>query len=410
MRFLWYGWIAAVVLVGTVGAHESVRATAREPAPTPEASPAPPDLPRFIIRSVGDYENLWFDVTINAGASMELTAAIRNVGDVDTTLRTYATNANNPANGGFSAGTEGDEPTGAALWLDYPRETVQIQPGEKHEVDFAVTVPAGTPPGNYVAALVAQSDKPLGIPGSAMFAQIIRNTISVEITVPGEMTTAFELGNPVVSPVADQWTLDIPVTNTGTARVRPQGELLVTTPDGEPVSSTHVKMGSVYGGNSTSIRVGLPEQLPIGDYLVSLVLEDEGTGAGASIYAAPVTVAAPATPEPVPTFAINQVSVTQSGDPVQYADVTATITNNGQAIPTANTTLIVKRDGEDVESYPLVENVALPAGSATVDQRYIPVDGWQPGTYSFELVISAVSGDTETILATIDVEDEIVAP
>lgn len=92
---------------------------------------------------------------------------------------------------------------------------------------------------------------------------------------------------------------------------------------------------------------------------------------------------------------------------MQYADVAATITNNGQPIPTANVLLNVQRDGEDVESYPLAQNQALPQGSTDFTQRYIPVDGWQPGTYTFQLVIAAVSGETETILATVDVEDEI---
>ena len=43
-------------------------------------------------------------------------------------------------------------------------------------------------------------------------------------------------------------------------------------------------------------------------------------------------------------------------------------------------------------------------------QQYVPIDGWQAGTYTFQLVIVAVSDGTETVLATIDVTGEIVVP
>jgi hypothetical protein len=170
-------------------------------------------------------------------------------------------------------------------------------------------------------------------------------------------------------------------------------------------------MGWVYGGNTTSIRIGLPEQVPTGDYFVSLDLTDEGTGASDSIENAPITLTEPeVVVEEEPPFVIEAASVTPNGDPVQYADVVATITNNGPAIPTANVTLNVMRDGEDVESYPLAENQALPQGTTDFSQRYIPVDGWKKGTYTFELVISAVSGDTETVLATVEIPDQITVP
>jgi hypothetical protein len=227
--------------------------------------------------------------------------------------------------------------------------------------------------------------------------------------VPGEMTSEFDLGTAELSAVGTQRVLDIPFTNTCTIRLRPKGEIVVTTPEGDRVATSPVEMGSVYGGKSTSIRILLPEQLPLGEYLVSVNLKDEATGATASINEAPITLAETSEAE-APTFVVDQASVRPNGDPVQYADVSATITNNGQTIPTASVTLNVQRDGEDVESYPLAQDQALPQGSTEFSQRYIPVDGWQEGTYTFQLVIAAVSGGTETILATVDVPDEIVIP
>lgn len=378
-------------------------------AQAPEASPEEFEVPKFTISALGDYEHQWFEVTIEPGQSTELTARIHNSGTVPASLRTYATNASNPPNGGFAAGAEEDEPVGPTLWLDYAAESFELGPGEQHEQRFIVTVPDGTTPGLYVAALAVQTSESLEIPGSETLRQIIRGTLSVEITVPGEMTSGVELGTPAFSPGGSGWALDVPITNTGTDRLRPAGELSVTGADGKQIISEVVEMGSVYGGSTTSVRVMLPAQVPFGEYRVSLGLADEATGVSASLDDVPVTLAAPEKAE-APTFVVDAASVTPQGDPVQYADVAATITNNGPTIPTATITLNVQRDGKDVESYPLALNQALAGGTTEFTQRYIPAGGWAGGSYSFQLVVSSVSGGTETVLATYDVEQTIEVP
>lgn len=361
---------------------------------------------QFSISPIGNFPNQYFQVDVEAGESLGLAVGIRNGGSAPIELRTFATNVFNPPNGGFSAQTEDDEKTGPTLWLDYPSFTMELDPGEVREQEFTITVPEGTPPGQYVAALVVRTADELQIDGSDVFRQILRNAMSVEITVPGPVLPEFELGEPVFTVGPAVTTLDIPVTNTGNILVKPSGELLLMSPDGRVLTRSSVEMGSVYGGMSTIIQILLPDQFPSGDYLVSIDLNDEATDASAALDESPVSLAE----TEVPNFEIQQASVTPNGAPVQYADVAAVITNNGPNIPTTNVTLNVTRDGEEVESYPLAENQALPTGSTDFSQRYIPVDGWQEGTYTFELVISAVSGDTETVLATVEIPDEIVVP
>jgi uncharacterized membrane protein len=407
MRFMSNRRKAVITIICTCMFAGTLSGSAQQAPATPQSSPSAFVAPKFGIFPVGDYPNDWFELTIESGDTVQLTAGIANTGEVPATLRTYSANAYNPPNGGFAAGTDEDEATGATTWVTYPSDTFEMAPGDQRAIDFEVSIPADTLPGEYVTALVVQTDESLEVPGSETLRQFIRSAVSIEITVPGETATGFKLGEPVVTPAGGAWTLDVPITNTGTARVRPQGTLSVATADGEEVSTTDVEMGSVYGGNTTTVQVTLPGQLPLGEYLVSLDLTDEATGASASISDAPVTLAEPEIEEPE-TFVVDQASVTPSGDPIQYADVTATITNNGVTIPTANVTLNVQRDGEEVESYPLAQNQALLNGTTEFSQRYIPVDGWQPGTWTFELVISAVNGGTETVLASVEIADEIM--
>lgn len=382
---------------------ESINAQGSEG--TPES---PPQL-QFGIYPVGDFENRYFEVEIEAGDTVSLTAGIINQGTEPILLRAFATNAFNPPNGGFSAAAEEDELTGPTLWIDFPSETFELAPQESRQTQFTVTVPEDTAPGQYVAALVVRTEGSLAISGSDMFDQIVRSAISVEIMVPGPVTSGFELGTPVFSSDADVRFLNIPITNTGNILLKPKGELSLTTPEGNEILTSVVEMGSIYGGSSTSIQIALPNQLPLGDYLVSLELADEATGTNASIDAIPVTLAE-VVPEEKPTFIVDLVSITPNAEPVQFANVSATITNNAQGIPTANVTLNVQRDGQEVESYPLAQNQALHAGSTDFTQRYIPIDGWQSGTYTFQLVITSVSGRTETVLTKVDVDDVIVVP
>lgn len=405
MRIIKSRWIALLLCMCILGIGPLNSVSAQEMAATPGAFVAP----KFNIFPVGDFKNQWVEVTIESGQSVELIAGIRNSGKVSASLRTYATNASNPPNGGFTAGMEEDEPIGPALWLDYVTESFELHPGERREQPFTVTVPEGTPPGVYVAALAVQTSESLEIPGSDTLRQIIRGTMSVEITVPGEMTSGVELGTPAFSSVGAEWALDVPITNTGTARLRPAGELTVTGVDGKAIVEEKIEMGSVYGGNTTSVRVVLPAQVPFGEYRVSLELTDEATGASASLDNVPVTLAAPEKAE-APTFVVDAASIDAQGEPVQYADVAATITNDGPTIPTATITLNVQRDGKDVESYPLALNQALAGGTTEFTQRYIPAGGWAGGSYSFQLVVSSVSGGTETVLATYDVEQTIEVP
>lgn len=408
----WRCWLALSMVLCSVGTGAPMDVVAQEQVAPPESNSLSTNVPRFSIRSAAGVDEQWFEVAIDPGTSTVLTSAIRNVGDVEAELRTYATNALNPVNGGFSAGTEADVPLGATRWLDYHAHDLKLDPGQVREIDFAIAVPAGTPPGEYVSALVVQTAAPQPIIGTDAFEQIIRSTVSVEITVPGEMTYEFMLGKPVFSPAGEQWAIDVPIANTGTARVRPEGQFDVATSDGEVVATSKIEMGSVYGGNFTSVRTMLPGQLPLGDYLISVNLTDPATGASDSIEDAPVKLEEPRVEvvDEAPVFEVNEASVTANADPVQFAEVSATITNNGQTIPTSIVTLNVQRDGDEVESYPLAENLALAQGETSYDQRYIPLDGWQPGTYTFELVIASVSGGTETIIATIEVPDEITVP
>lgn len=374
-------------------------------ADDPDAPPTPAESSIFGIIAVGDYPDGYFDdVIVEPGSSVELTAAIVNQGEVPVSLHAFKVNALAAVNGGFLAGDEADPPEGASAWIDFPAIDVDLDPGEQHPVTFTVTVPDDTAPGQYISGLAVQTAAE-ELEGSDVLSKIRGYVISVGILVPGDLNESFELGEPAFAESA----IRIPITNTGNYLVKPAGELTMTDADGNDVHTSKVEMGSVYAGLSTEISVPLPEQIAPGDYTVSLSLTDEASGATAGFEDAAVTVQEPVDPTGI---SATSVTVEPNADPIAFANVTVVLDNGGQAIPAASIELVVSRDGEVLERYPLASNQPLDNGETEVSDRYIPADAWEPGTYTFQIVVSAVDRSSEgtTVLATIDVDDEIVVP
>jgi hypothetical protein len=355
--------------------------------------------PQFAIFPIGSHASPWFDVTVGAGSTFDLVAGVKLSSDDPVQLRAYAANAVNPPNGGFSAMSEDDEATGATRWLDFPARTLDLAPGEQIELPLTVAVPEDTPPGEYVTSLVVQTSEAVDIPGTEAFRQVLRSSVSVEITVPGEMTSGFELGEPVVL----DGSLDVPIANTGTARVRPAGELIVVDMKGAVVSTTRVQMGSVYGGNDTVVRVSLPAKLAPGAYVVSIELTDEATGASDTVDA---TVAV--TDDQVTGGVSVEAVLEPHGDPPEYGNVAVTIRNDGPAIEQAQVALVALLNGNIVETYQLVDRVPLPTGETKIQERYVPPDGWTWGTWTFRVEIVVIDERAETGIATASIGRTVV--
>lgn len=168
-------------------------------------------------------------------------------------------------------------------------------------------------------------------------------------------------------------------------------------------------MGSVYAGLSTRIAVVLPDQVPAGDYIVSVSLTDPESGASDEIVDAPVTLPEPRDPT---GLYVDAAAITPNADPIAYANVDVTLNNGGQQLPATDVTMTVMRDGKEVEQFPLATNQVLPNGTSELTARYIPEKAWDSGTYTFTITVTAVdpNGGTETVLTTYEVEDTIVVP
>jgi hypothetical protein len=359
--------------------------------------------PSFVIHPSDGNDGEYFKLEAPAGSTSELTVVLGNADDEAMDLRTYVSDAVPMTNGGFAVSEEDATATGPATWIEYPAETFAFEPGAGVERTFSVTIPEDTQPGQYIAGLALQTAEPIEVEGSSFFNQIIRKAIAVFIIVPGPESPEFSLGEPEVNTDGGSTGISIPLSNSGNILVKPKGELVLSDASGATVFRSPISMGSVYAGTTAPLSVKLQTAIPDGDYTISVELVDDATSATASLGDTSISIASPTEDTSAIVLAGNVALSPDAANPV-FANVSVEITNNGDAVDQAQVLLDVTKDGELVETFPLVSNLPVPSGTTNVTQRYVPATGWGAGSWEFVIHLNAVdvSTDAATSLATLD--------
>jgi len=260
------------------------------------ASHEPPKLALTPVRESGQF----FDLTLERGETQELQVEVANHGHESVLARTYAADGYTIINGGFAAKLFGEQTSGTTLWLEYPDEELTLGPAEGLTIDFRVTVPEKTPPGEYITALVAENVVPYSgsEQGSVAIEQVIRTVVAVAIDVPGPDRPALEIGAVGHKEAAGMSFVSFEVLNGGNVHLKPSGEFSLQDAGGTELASAKPVMDSVYAGTETLLEAPLSEALRSGGYCAELSLADEETGVTAATECLPFTIAAPVTEDP----------------------------------------------------------------------------------------------------------------
>jgi hypothetical protein len=355
----------------------------------------------------------FFDETVQAGASVTLKAMIANTGSVDQDLRTYAVDAHTADGGGFAAADYGSESNAVTRWIDYSEEVFTIDVGTGVERTFTVTVPENTPAGQYISAVAAEHAEALEIEGSANFRQIIRYVIPVFITVPGETSTSFEVGEVEVIYRNELYVFEVEILNTGDIRVRPSGEAKVFDAKGNLVASFEVALDSVYAHDQTILRVAVPASVGNGPFLLQMSLVDPETNISLTHETGELIADASGVDEALSPVVISDSSVMPGPDvtDVQFATVDANISNGGDPITNAQLSLVASLNGKEVERYPISQSLSLSTGATPINTRYIPATGWTSGEWTFELLLETVEPNgAAVVVARQQIEGSITIP
>jgi hypothetical protein len=248
---------------------------------------------RLGLTPVGQ-DGSYFELRLKPGEATRLQVEAANFGDERALARTYASDVYSIVNGGFGARLFGERPSGTTLWITYPTKEIALGPGEAIAIDFKVEVPADTPPGEYVAALVIENAEPLRGSGTIAVDQINRNAIAVAIEVPGEQTPALAIGAVRQHEVAGLSVVSFEVHNSGNVHLRPAGDFFLRNGAGEEIAASSVAMDTVYARTSTLLEAPALELLGPGEYCAELTLTDQETGATDTTSCLAFTIVAPA--------------------------------------------------------------------------------------------------------------------
>ena len=97
---------------------------------------------------------------------------------------------------------------------------------------------------------------------------------------------------------------------------------------------------------------------------------------------------------------LQSVKIEANADEIQFANVAFEIENTGNHISRARVTLEVSHNGEVVEEFVIDDNLPLPVGTTSVEDRYIPPTGWDSGTWQFSVIVHSINSNenVETVV------------
>ena len=178
------------------------------------AAHEPPRLGLTPVGLTGPY----FELTLERGEARDLEVELANFGHAEIRARSYAADAYTIVNGGFGAELFGEPASGTTRWLTYEARTVTLGPRDAIVLELRVDVPAGTPPGEYIAALVAENVDPYrDAEGSVALDQVNRVAVAVAVDVPGPRTPDLAIGGVSHAVSAGASFVNFEVTNPGTS-------------------------------------------------------------------------------------------------------------------------------------------------------------------------------------------------
>jgi hypothetical protein len=254
--------------------------------------------PRLGLTPVGA-DGPYFELTLDGGEGMDLEVELANFGHADVLSRTYAADAYSIVNGGFGAELFGAPTSGTTRWLSYEARELKLGPGDAVVLDVRVDVPGDTPPGEYIAALVAENVDPYrGEEESVAVDQVNRVAVAVAIDVPGPATPDLAIGSVSHSLAAGTSFVSFEVTNPGNVHLKPAGDFALRDADGNELAAAAAVMDTLYAGSATRFEAPLAAPLAPAGYCAVLSLTDEATGASAETECLPFTVVPPSTPAP----------------------------------------------------------------------------------------------------------------
>ena len=176
----------------------------------------------------------FFHLSLYPGAATDATAIVSNHTQTPVTLLTYPVDALSSPQGTFALASETDPRAGVGAWVQMNVEQITVPANSELKVPFRLSVPAGTPPGDYAGGLIIQSPMVQGETstlddGTAVRLDTIqRQGVRIYLTVTGTALESLQHSELSWAQTGDTITFTLPVRNTGNTILHPTATLDVS--------------------------------------------------------------------------------------------------------------------------------------------------------------------------------------
>jgi hypothetical protein len=363
---------------------------------------------QMVVRADGQGDGERLVVEAEPGEQTSFRIYVGNRGEEALSVMTFTADISTQTNGGLQIGEEGSDRLGTSAWIDYPTEVYDLEPGAEVGREVSLTVPDDLGPGEYVIPIAVETVDAFPVAGSELLLQKIRKVLVVYVVLPGDPQPGFDVNEPIVEYVQtgtrQLLAVRVPIVNTGQTTIRLFGELRLNDSTGVTVANTSIVMGAIYGMHDTYLQYVIGAPLPPGIYTLSLELTDDVSGVSNGLEESEVTVPE-APPDQVIPLAFGGIIIAPNADPIQFAGAAVEIINNGQVLRSVRLVMVVELDGVLLEEFNLAENLTINQGITTIAQRYLPLTGWESGTYTFSLRLESVDSSSGAASVLLTAED-----
>lgn len=178
-------------------------------------------------------ESDFFHISLYPGAATDAVAVVSNQSASTITLLNYPVDGASTPEGRFTLASREDTRRGVGAWARLASDNITVPANSELKVPFRLTVPVGTPPGDYVGGIVIQSPeragKPVGVGGqiAVQLNVIQRQGVRIYLRVAGTANPQLQTGPLAWEHDGDSVAFNLTMRNTGNTSLHPAASLEV---------------------------------------------------------------------------------------------------------------------------------------------------------------------------------------
>jgi len=240
-------------------------------------------------------ESDFFHLSLYPGAATDATAIVSNHTQAPVTLLTYPVDGQSSPQGAFALAAQSDPRTGMGAWAQLGTDHITVPANSDLKVPFRISVPLGTPPGDYAGGLIIQSAPVQGKTstvsgGAAVRLDVIqRQGVRIYLSVAGTAVKALQHGNLSWQHTGDTVTFTLPLHNTGNTILHPTAVVGLSGQIGANTQLTFDTPESVLPGATLNLHAHLSHAalIQVGSAQATITSEAGTDHARTSIFYAP---------------------------------------------------------------------------------------------------------------------------